>query len=168
MQYQLKMVTVISKRTFSRRGGWSKATTSFRSGLEDKVSEQILAVEKVNAYEQYVINYVIPESGHKYTPDFVLKNGVIIESKGIFEADDRKKHLLIKEQYPNLDIRFVFSNPNTKLYKGSPTTYGDWCDKHGFKYAKKEIPASWFKESHKDTTGLNCKERKVKGNRAKT
>ena len=28
---------------------------------------------------------------------------------------DRKKHLLIKEQHPELDIRFVFSRAGNKL-----------------------------------------------------
>lgn len=81
-----------------------------------------------------------------YTPDFVLANGIIVETKGRFITSDRQKHLMIKEQHPDLDIRFVFSNPNSKLYKGSKTTYADWCDKHGFKWAKEEIPLEWIKE----------------------
>ncbi len=91
-----------------------------------------------------------------------MENGIIIEGKGIFEVEDRQKHLLIKQQYPHLDIRFVFSNPTHKLYKGSKTTYGDWCDKYGFKYASKLIPASWFKEGRKDMKGLIKKKEKPK------
>lgn len=48
--------------------------------------------------------------------------------------DDMKKHLLIKEQHPDLDIRFVFQNPNSTNSKRTKTTYANWCDKHGFKY----------------------------------
>jgi hypothetical protein len=73
-------------------------------------------------------------------------NGIIIETKGIFDSDDRKKHMLIKEQHPELDIRFVFSNAQTKLYKKSPTSYADWCIKNGFIYADKVIPTAWFNE----------------------
>lgn len=83
-----------------------------------------------------------------------MKNGIIIEAKGLFEIEDRQKHLLVKQQYPNLDIRFVFQNSNNKIYKGSKTTYADWCKKNGFKFANKLIPASWFTESKKDTKGL--------------
>ena len=57
-----------------------------------------------------------------YTPDFELPNGIIIESKGRFVAADRKKHLLVQKQHPELDIRFVFSNSKAKISKGSKTT----------------------------------------------
>ncbi len=33
-----------------------------------------------------------------------------------------------------------------KLYKGAKSSYGDWCKKHGFKYADKTIPKEWLKE----------------------
>ena len=97
-------------------------------------------------YETLKIPYTIPASSHTYTPDFVLENGIIIESKGLFSVEDRKKHLLVKAQHPEYDIRFVFQNPNTKLYKGSPTTYAMWAEKNGFKWAKKTIPEEWLKE----------------------
>lgn len=67
-----------------------------------------------------------------------------METKGVFSAKDRKKHLLIKEQHPELDIRFVFQRSTNALYKGSPTTYGEWCDEHGFKYADTTIPKEWL------------------------
>ena len=105
-------------------------------------------------YEKYTITYTKPETNHSYTPDFVLSNGIVIEAKGLFEREDRQKHLLIKEQYPNLDLRFVFQNPKLKLYKGSKTTYGDWADKHGFLWSTRIIPDSWFRESKKDMKGL--------------
>lgn len=106
--------------------------------------------------------YVIPESNHTYCPDFVLPNGVIIEGKGIFDADDRKKHLLIRQQHPLLDIRFVFTSSKTKLYKGSPTTYAAWCDKHGFLYSDKVIPKAWMVEPVRTTAGLVSKKNKNK------
>lgn len=96
--------------------------------------------------------YTIPATDHIYTPDFVLPNGIIIEAKGLFETDDRQKHLLVKKQYPHLEIRFVFSNPNTKIYKGSKTTYAAWCEKHGYMYAKGFIPDEWLSDTHKYST----------------
>ncbi len=59
---------------------------------------------------------------------------------------DRQKHLWIQEQWPDADIRFVFTNPNVKISKKSSTTYGSWCESYGFLYAKGTIPDSWFNE----------------------
>jgi hypothetical protein len=92
------------------------------------------------------IKYTKPESYHTYTPDFVLSNGIIVETKGIFDREDRKKHVLVREQQPHYDIRFVFTNSRTKLYKGSKTMYSDWCTNHGFQYADKLIPKGWIDE----------------------
>lgn len=69
---------------------------------------------------------------HHYTPDFFLANGVIVEYKGYFKSSDRSKHLLVKQEHPELDIRFVFERDLT-LSKKSSTRYSDWCKKHGFK-----------------------------------
>ena len=119
---------------------------AYRSGLEVAIAAA-LALAGINGrYEQATIPFTQPAKQRKYTPDFVLPNGIIIESKGLFEGADRLKHEWVKEQHPALDIRFVFSNPGAKLYKGSPTTYADWCLKRGFKFAKKEIPTEWLTE----------------------
>jgi len=119
----------------------------YRSGLEDKISEQLKSLSVPVKYEELKISYSVPESLHTYTPDFELPNGIIIESKGRFVAADRKKHLLIKQQYPHLDIRFVFSNSKAKINKGSKTSYADWCNKFGFLYADKLIPKDWIDET---------------------
>jgi hypothetical protein len=125
----------------------SKAIAAgYRSGLEEKVGAQLESAGIVVQYESFKITYLVPASKHKYTPDYELPNGIIIETKGRFMASDRKKHVLIKEQHPELDIRFVFSNPKAKLRKGSPTTYADWCDKNGFKWASKWVPEEWLAE----------------------
>jgi hypothetical protein len=117
----------------------------FRSGLEEKVGEQLKKLYGSVEYETEKIKYTINEV-RTYTPDFKLPNGIIIETKGRFTPDDRKKHLLIKEQYPDLDIRFVFSNSNNKIRKGSKTSYADWCSKNGFLYTDKLIPEEWLEE----------------------
>lgn len=140
----------MATRPFTKRGGWGTHTkATYRSGLEEKIAAQLEALGLQAVFEQYEVRYTIPESPHKYTPDFVLDNGIIIEGKGIFDADDRKKHVLIREQHPELDIRFVFTNSKAKLYKGSPTSYGTWCDKNKFLYADKLIPRAWLTEPRK-------------------
>lgn len=117
----------------------------YRSGLEDKVGSQLDSLGVSYEYETLKIKYQVNEV-RTYTPDFVLPNGIIVETKGRFVAADRKKHLLIQRQDPFLDIRFVFTNSNTKISKGSKTSYADWCDKHGFKYSDKLIPVEWIDE----------------------
>jgi len=116
----------------------------YRSGLEKVIADR-LAVLKVNfRYEEDTFCYTKPARISKYTPDFVLPNGIIIESKGQFKTADRQKHVLIKAQHPLLEIRFVFSNPNQRISKTSKTTYAMWCDTNGFLYAKRMIPQEWI------------------------
>lgn len=118
----------------------------YRSGLEDEIAEQLRLNGIDPQYEKHRIKYEQPAKRRTYTPDFLLPNGIFIETKGRFTSEDRQKHLLIQEQHPDLDIRFVFSNPNTKINKNSKTTYAMWCEKHGFLYAKGAIPEEWLKE----------------------
>lgn len=122
----------------------------FRSGLEEANALHL----KVNGFkvtfEQVKIKYVVPATERTYTPDFELENGIIIETKGRFEAVDRAKQLFVKYQHPTLDIRLVLQTPNAKLSKGSKTTYAMWADMHGFKWAKRLIPIEWMKEPPRD------------------
>jgi hypothetical protein len=117
----------------------------FRSGLEEKIAAELKAAGVLFTFEEDVIEYIRPQRAAKYTPDFVLRNGVIIETKGRFVTADRQKHLLVKAQHPDLDIRFVFSNSSSRISKKSPTTYAMWCERYGFKYADKSIPKEWTK-----------------------
>ena len=122
-------------------------TFKFRSGLEERVAQQLKHEGISYEYETLKIKYVKPSQPSTYTPDFILKNNIIIETKGQFVTADRKKHRIIKEQHGDkYDIRFVFSNPNQRIGKKSKTTYAMWCDRYGFKWAKGEIPEEWLNE----------------------
>ena len=101
-------------------GNWShiQKQKGHKSGLETKIDEQLKSIGIDGEYEQHEIKYTIPETHHTYKPDFKLPNGIYIESKGWFLPEDRKKHLLIKEQNPDIDLRFVLQSPNGKIYKG--------------------------------------------------
>lgn len=120
----------------------------FRSKLEVVVNEQLVKAGMPFAYEGELntIRYITPATKHRYLCDFLLGNGVMIESKGLFTAQDRKKHLYIKVQHPQLDVRFLFMNANNKLSKKSRTTYWMWAEKNGFKWCDKIIPKSWLQE----------------------
>lgn len=121
----------------------------YRSGLEIKIKDYLKDNNVPIKYEQVKIEWE-DLMYRTYTPDFVLPNGIIIEVKGRFTPDDRRKHLAVKRQHPKLDIRFVFESSKRKLSKGSKTTYAQWCDKHGFQYYDRVIPIEWLSERGKD------------------
>ena len=133
--------------TKPRGNPWAKhCVAAYRSGLEVAISAAFVAAGVTAAYEALKVPYTRPASNHTYSPDWILENGIVVEGKGRFMADDRAKHLLIKAQHPGLDVRFIFTNPRAPISKGSKTTYATWCEKHGYKYAKKECPTEWMHE----------------------
>ena len=122
----------------------------YRSGLEIKVKDYLKEKKVKFKYEAIKIEWE-DLMYRTYTPDFILQNGIIIEVKGRFTSDDRRKHVAIKKQHPNLDIRFVFENSRRKLSKGAKSTYATWCERNKFLYADRVIPEEWLKEKGKDT-----------------
>ena len=126
-----------------------RATTSsgvrrrYRSGLEEAIAHQIESANLPVIYEETTLDYIWPARPSKYTPDFQVGD-IHLEVKGLFDVQSRHKMLLVKQQHPDLDIRFVFSNANAPIYKGSPTSYAQWCDKHGFPWANRRIPDEWL------------------------
>lgn len=119
---------------------------AYRSGLEEKLAAQIAAAGIAFQYEAVILPYT-PTKPKKYNPDFLLPNGIVIEAKGHFLSEDRSKHKLIRAQYPDLDLRFVFARPQNKLGKTSSTTYAKWAEDHGFLWAEKFVPSAWLRES---------------------
>jgi len=132
---------VVSKKTRFRG-----IQAGYRSGLEEDTAAYLKEKKVEFTYEKEKIKWVDLKV-RTYTPDFVLANGIIIETKGRFISVDRRKHKEIKKQFPELDIRFVFANSRAKLYKGAKSSYGDWCKQNGFKYADKVIPDEWLEET---------------------
>lgn len=128
------------------RGKARGLSQGYRSGLEERNAEHIRKHGQKVRFECLKIKYPIPASVHTYTPDFLLDNGIIVETKGRFLPVDRAKHLYVKMTHPELDIRFVFSNPNAPIAKGSKTTLAYWADSHGYKWAAKLIPIDWLNE----------------------
>lgn len=145
----------------SRRGGYKGQrhnSTTYRSGLEEKTAKALEELGVSFEFETLKIPYKIPASDHLYTPDFIIttKTGktIIVETKGIWDCKDRAKHLLIREQHPELDIRFVFTRSSNKISKTSETTYAKICEGRWrgkfkgvvWKYADKRIPEEWLNE----------------------
>ena len=122
----------------------SQRTSNYRSGFEAKLAHQLQRGGVSFQYETLKLEYTKTAT---YTPDFILPNGIIIEAKGVWTVEDRKKHLLVREQHPHLDIRLVFMNASNKIRKGSDTTYAKWCEKKNILYANKTIPKSWLSQA---------------------
>ena len=59
---------------------------------------------------------------------------------------DRAKMLFVRSQYPDLDIRMVFSRGKAPISTGAKTTCAQWAEKHGMIWAEKLIPIAWTKE----------------------
>lgn len=106
----------------------------WRSGLEKSFGELLKRNSIPFKFEVERVKYIQPQAERSYTIDFSI-DGLHIETKGRFTSEDRKKMLLVRQQHPDFNFIMVFNNARTKkLYKGSPTTYADWCDKNGIKW----------------------------------
>ncbi len=114
-----------------------------RSGYERAVAASLIERGIAYKYESVTIPYV---TNHKYTPDFILTNGVMVEAKGYFTAKDRTKLIIVRRLHPHADIRLLFQRPQNKLKSGSNTTYAEWCDRRDFIWAEgPHIPKEWTK-----------------------
>jgi hypothetical protein len=118
----------------------------WRSGLEEKIGAQLTAAGVRFRYEELTGEYRVPVKVARYTPDFILPNGIVVESKGRWLTADRQKIGLITEQFPALDLRMVFSNSRSRISKQSKTTYATICDRLEIPYADKLIPQEWLDE----------------------
>jgi len=115
---------------------------NFRSGLERQVAELLKQLNIKFEYESLKLQYTIP---HDYTPDFILPNGVILEAKGYWSAEDRRKIKAVIAQNPNIDLRMVFMAPTKKISKRSRTSYAQYCEQRGIKWCSfKKIPYTWL------------------------
>lgn len=127
--------------TYRNRGRLAK----FKSKFEATIHEDLKSKGLDSNYESLKIEYTQIRT---YRPDFPLERDgkqIIIEAKGIFEPEDRRKHLDIQKQHPDYDIRFVFYK-DYAIYKGSKTKYSQWCEKNNFKYAMGSVPDEWLIE----------------------
>ena len=135
----------MSNIKYNKRGYHRARKKGFRSGLEEIIARQIEIAEHKIRYEQIKIQWV-DFAIRSYTPDFVLDNGIILEVKGFWPTADRRKHIEVKKQHAELDVRIVFENSKRKIRKGSKTSYGDWCKKNGILFCDKVVPDEWLNE----------------------
>jgi len=137
---------------FSRSAAARARASGYRSGLETRNATLLKERGSAFEYEPFKLPFVQPSKSRTYTPDFVLPNGIIIDTKGLWDTADRQKFKMLKEQHPDLDIRMVFTNPLTKIGKKSSTTYGMYATKIGLPFAKATIPQDWIDEPHNEVS----------------
>ena len=125
----------------------------YRNKLESSIGSQLEEANIPFQYEVRVFEFTIPAKERTYLTDFSIRldNGKVfhIETKGRLSPDDRRKYIAVKEQNPDIDLRFVFEKDN-KLNKGGIHRYTDWARWKGFKYAVKTIPPEWFEEDNEN------------------
>lgn len=94
-------------------------------------------------YEARKLQYTL---GGSYTPDFFLPNGVIIETKGYFRPEDKRKMRAVKIANPDADIRLVFSESQTPSGRKRMAQNLRWSLKWGFPAAEDVPPEDWYSE----------------------
>ena len=131
-----------AQKAFNKLKENHKKEIKFRSKLEERVATLLEQLGISYEYETEKLSYTIE---HNYTPDFVLPNYVNLETKGYWDAADRRKVLAVKRDNPEVDLRMVFQSPYNTISKKSKTTYAKWCEKHDIPWtAYHEIPLDWL------------------------
>lgn len=130
----------------------------FRSGLEESIAAGLTARGIAFEFEAHKVRYTQPQKERTYKADFWLpykadlelpfgkQRGFFIETKGRWLTEDRQKHQFIRKSNPNIDIRLLFSNANTRISKQSTTTYAVYCERNGWIYAHRTLPLEWLRE----------------------
>jgi len=115
------------------------------------------------------VHYTIPAKKEWYLCDFFFpkKDGttMFIDTKGEWVAKDREKFYLLKQQFPDMDLRIIFTrNPRTQwIGKRGVTSYADICTlgkgrgiwkefsiPFDHMTTKRFLPAAWQKELIKE------------------
>jgi predicted nuclease of restriction endonuclease-like RecB superfamily len=129
-------------------------TPNFKSKFEQTVATELQELLGNIDYEPDKIHFVQPAKKRFYLPDFKLRKDTYIECKGKWTADDRAKHVWIREQHPEITVYMLFQNANVRLTKRSKTTYGDWATKNNMVWAdyRQGIPKEWYESKSSSGT----------------
>lgn len=115
----------------------------FKSGFERTVDLQLRSSGVAYVYEDTKVPYILECN---YNPDFrLLNSGILIETKGRLMPDERRKHLAVRAQNPELDIRFCFMEAHKKM-PGTKSTHAQWATRNGFLWCDGSIPKEWLDE----------------------
>ena len=143
--------------------------SGFGSGLEKKNHDLLVKLGANFEYESEACKFYYTKpvhkgkcndcqssnvgSNHTYTSDFkiITQSGkeIWVEAKGggyCWTGETRAKHILLSKQFPEREIRFVFTDAQALIKQGSKTTNKQWCARYGFKCASRLIPKAWLEE----------------------
>lgn len=138
----------------------------YRTEFEALTAEYLLSRDISFEYEPARLRYKDKDGRKRITqPDFHLKpksndphGGMFVEAKSLLKHDHLSRYEHLKEQRPDLDIRFVFEEPDRTISHYSvddgggetrAVSYAEWADMNGFKWAGETIPNAWIKELKK-------------------
>ncbi|UEM18989.1 hypothetical protein JL100_018050 [Skermanella mucosa] len=121
-------------------------TIKFRSKFEASIAKKLKDSGADFRYEPEKLKFIEPAKTRSYLPDLILGNGIVVEIKGRLTAADRKKMVLVRDQHPGRDIRIIFQRAANPINKGSKTSYADWAEAAGFKWAEGSVPQAWIDE----------------------
>lgn len=134
-----------------------KKAPNYRSKFEQTIGEFLGDLAE---HEPERIPFTQPSKQRFYVPDFKTRGGVYVECKGRWVAEDRAKHVWLREQHPTKRIIIIFQNSKVRLSKVSKTTYGEWATKNGIEWYdwKNGIPAEVLKynadrQNNRDSRG---------------
>lgn len=113
-----------------------------RNAFERRIDDQLKRLKAGAIYEGARIPYSI--DGLYYQPDWVLKNGNIIEGKGFLDRDSKRKMLAVKKCHPELKIFFVFYDAYKKI-SGTKETHASWAERNGFPWSHEVVLEEWIK-----------------------
>lgn len=117
----------------------------FDSNYEKVVYEDLVERGHTPIYHPFKKEYILNRT---YTPDMLLPNNIVIESKGRhhdFHQTCRNIAAFIR-QHPELDIRFLWQS-NGKWTQ--TMRLSDWCKKNNIKCAIGLVPEEWVLEPKK-------------------
>lgn len=108
--------------------------------MRSKFEKEVMKHNKGLKYEPIKLTYSM-----QYTPDFKLKNGILIECKGWTKtlSADLAKLKKVRESNPEVDLRLLWQKLSMKVSKSM--TAAEWSEKYGFKYAEGPlVPRDWM------------------------
>ena len=121
-----------------------RKANAYRSNFERTVATDLRKRGVKFEYETLKMPFTAPPTKHTYKPDFILPNGICVESKGKFDNESRKKMAIVCKEYAGkTDVRMLFMR-DQPLQKGAKNYYSDWCNARGILWAVGEVPQDWI------------------------
>jgi restriction endonuclease len=115
----------------------------YKSGFERTFAANLSARGIGFKYESIKLPYRLERT---YSPDYyIVDHDFYIETKGLLDRDSKAKMVAVKQQHPDVDIRFVFMHPHKKI-PGTKQTHAQWAERNGFLWAESVAPQEWFNE----------------------